>query len=170
MSTVIARRRSRRSNPESTAQTRPPSMAFPARATARRSERTARLGYAGPVPTARALAIDVMAVVGDGDGVLELDEPTGRVHERRLDRAHHSRFERLVGIFVRIRHRPAVGQPRRLMAHEAHAVREEFEMVVVLRLLHERLGRGVDFAAPNPGADRPHAGALDLLDFGEQIL
>ena len=52
--------------------------------------------------------------------------------QRGLHRHHLAGFQRNVGVVGRIRHRPAVGEPRRFVADQAHAVREEFDVVVVL--------------------------------------
>ena len=102
------------------AQTAPPSGA-----NARRRPRS--------VPAARALAVNLVAVVGDDHGVLQLDEAARRMHQRGLHRDHLAGFERHVGIGRRIRHRPVIGEPRRLVADQPHAVGEEFELIVVLR-------------------------------------
>src|SRR6516164_5405558 len=42
------------------------------------------------VPAARAVGEDLEAGLGDGNGVLELDEAAFRMHQRRFHREHHS--------------------------------------------------------------------------------
>ena len=73
-------------------------------------------------------------------------------------------FERLAGIFRRVRHRAAVGETRRLVAHHPHAVRQKFHVIVVFRFLHQRRRGGIDLAANETCADRFHRGALNTLD------
>ena len=122
------------------------------------------------VPAAAAFAIDVAALVGDHDRVLELDESALGMRQRGLDRDHHAGLERPLGVVVVIGHRAGGGQPRRLVAHQPHAVGEEVHVVVVLGLAHQRVGRRVDLAAHGAGLDRLHRGALDGLDLGQHIL
>src|SRR5262245_31121511 len=80
---------------------------------------------AAAVPAARALAIDVAALVGDDRRVLELDEAALGMLHRGLDRDHHAGLERAVRVVVVIGHRAICGEARRLVADEAHAVAEE---------------------------------------------
>src|SRR5664280_1703325 len=91
--------------------------------------------YCGPrpVPAACALAVHLMAGIGDDHSVFQFDEAAARMQQRGLDRDHLAGFERKVGIGRRIGHRAAVGEPGRLVTDEPHAVAEEFEMIVVLR-------------------------------------
>ena len=127
-------------------------------------------GVPRSIPAARALAVDLVARVGHHHGVLQLDEAARRMLERGLDRHHRADFQRNVGVVGRIRHRPVVGEPRRLVADHAHAVRQELDVVVVLRLHHQRLGGGIDLAAQRARAHRLERGALDAFDLGQQIV
>ena len=101
------------------------------------------------IPAASAFAIDLVAGIGDHHGVFELDKAARRMQQRGFHRHHLAGFQWNVGVGRRIRHRPAIGEPRRLVADQAHAVGEEFHMIVVLRFRAQRLGGGVDVAAPS---------------------
>src|ERR1700731_1929310 len=60
---------------------------------------------------------------GHRDRVLEFDEAALGVKHGGLDRHHHAGFERLVGVVVAVG--AALDQARRLVADQAHAVRQE---------------------------------------------
>ena len=73
---------------------------------------------------------------------------------RGLDRHHHARFERPVRVVVIVGDRAAVGQARGLVADHAHAVRQEFAVVMLAGLRQPLLGGGIDVAAHGAGLDR----------------
>ena len=75
---------------------------------------------------------------------------SSRVQQRGLDRDHHAGFERPLRIKGIVRHWAGIGEPRRLVAHEPHAVGEKLVVIVQLRLLQNRLGRGIDLAPFTP--------------------
>ena len=91
------------------------------------------------------------------------------MQQRGLDRNHHTGFQRALRIKGIVRHRAGIGEPRRFMAHESHAVSEKLVVIVQFRLLQNRFGRRIDFGPVHAGADRPEGGLLDRLDLGEKI-
>ena len=70
---------------------------------------------------------------------------------------------------VRIAHRRIRLEARRLVTDQAHAVRQEIEVAAMLRLVHQRLGCGVDRLAGHARLHRVECGALDGFDLTEVI-
>ena len=87
-----------------------------------------------------------------------------------LSANHHSCFERTLRIEVVIWNGPAAGETGRLMADKSHAVSKEFQIVALLRLLQQFLGRGVIIATDPACPDRCKSGTLYRFDFGEKFL
>ena len=125
---------------------------------------------AGAIPAAGAIAINLVPGRRHCHSILELDEAAARMQQRGLDRNHHAGFERPLRVIGVIRHRPRIGEPRRLVAHQPHAMGEEFVVVVQVRFLQHRLGRRINLNPIDAGTDRLERGLLGGLDFGEQIL
>src|ERR1700722_20140888 len=55
------------------------------------------------------------------------------------------------------------------MADEAHAVGEKLVVIAQLRLLQNRLGRGIDFCSIDPGTDWLECCLLGSLDLGKKV-
>src|SRR6202040_377163 len=80
---------------------------------------------AGAIPAAGAIAVNLVPGRRHCDGIFELDEAAARMQQRGLDRNHHAGFERPLRVIGIVWYRAGVSQPRRLMAHEPHAVGEK---------------------------------------------
>ena len=171
-SQTSARAAARGSNRTSTIRCRSPTRSAPSpkRPTAKRERNATTNGVPRPrfIPPARAFAVDLMAGIGHRHGVFQFDEAARRVQQRGFHRHHHAGFQRPLGIARRIRHRPAVGEPRRLVADQPHAVGEEVDVIMVLRFRHQRPCGGVDFPPHGAGAHRLHRRALNALNFAQQ--
>ena len=57
----------------------------------------------------------------------------------------------------------------RFVAHQPHTVGKKLVVIVQLRFLQHRIGRNVNLAAFDAGADRLERCLLDGFDLGEQI-
>src|ERR1700683_2951881 len=99
---------------------------------ARTSHSACLRAFAGNVPTAGAVAVDLKAGRSDNDRVFELDEPPAWMLERGFDRHYHPGFEWPVGIVGVVGYRTRIGEPRRLGADQSHGVRQEVGVVVQL--------------------------------------
>src|SRR5271167_4706382 len=89
--------------------------------------------------------------------------------DRRLDRQDHPFLQRQVRIIGGVWHWPGIGEPRRFVTDEPHAVSHEFERIAVRRRARQFLYRGIYVAAPRPMPDRSSRRLLDRLDLAEQL-
>lgn len=128
------------------------------------------LAFRPAIPAAAAFAEYDISIVGHGQGILKLDEAATRMFECRFDRNYHSCFERTFRVEVLIWNRPVGGETGRLMADKSHAMSKEFQVVALLRLLQQFLGRGVYIATHPAWPDRYKSGTLYRFDFGEKFL
>lgn len=127
-------------------------------------------GGTATIPAPRAFTIDLVALVGDDNSVLELDESPLGVLQRGFDRHHHPLLQRLIGVIAVVTDRTRAGQARRFVGDETHAVGQEVGVILDLRLLQARFGNFVDLSADRARPDHAECRALDSLDLAQQIL
>ena len=89
----------------------------------------------------------------DGHGVLKLDKATAWMLQRRLHRNDHAGFQRPLRIIGVVRDRTGIGQARRFVTDEPHAVGEKLVVVVRLRFSDDRFGCRINLCAVDAGFD-----------------
>src|SRR5687767_2975740 len=82
------------------------------------------LGCTADVPAAAVCSVEFVTGSRYSNGILELDEPASWMLHGRLDRHHHSLFQRPLRIRALIGDRAVGDQKRRLMENQPHSVRE----------------------------------------------
>src|SRR5215475_2999086 len=87
-----------------------------------------------PIPAASALAVDIEADFCHHDRIFELDEAALGMLQRGLNRPHHAALERTRRVVSVVGHRAGAGEAWRLVTDQPHAVRQEMQVVVQLRL------------------------------------
>src|ERR1700693_1128189 len=122
-----------------------------------------------PIPAPPLIAEAYASLFGDRNRVLELDEAALRMRHRGLDGEGHVGLQRPGRVIALIGPRLVVGQARRFMTDEAHAMRHKIQIYPVGRGVHELTGGRENLSPCGTATDRAARPLLDLLDHTEKV-